>query len=107
MHRKVATSANVSDGIAGAFVLDNEGSLEQGGVEIDISEAEWFYQVMDYAMVASEDKLWLGDALGGDECLPWSDVIEVELSQIEKLSTWKLVKLPPSTNIIPSHYVFC
>jgi len=88
------------------MVEDNE-SLEPGGVEVDINEAEWFHEAMESAMIASEDEPSMEEALKGDECLSWSDMIEVELFQIKKLCTWDLVIPPPGTNIIPSHYVFC
>jgi hypothetical protein len=87
------------------MVEDNE-SLEPGGVEVDINEAEWFNEAMESAMIASEDEPSMEEALKGDERLPWSDAIEAELFQIEKLRTWDLVVPPPGANIIPSRYVF-
>ena len=87
-------------------MIEDNKSLEPGGVEVDINEAEWFHEAMESAMVASEDELSMEEALKGDEHSAWSDAIEAELFQIKKLCTWDLVILPPVTNIIPSCYVF-
>lgn len=46
------------------MVEDNE-SLEPGGVEVDINEAEWFHEAMESAMIASEDEPSMEEALKG------------------------------------------
>ena len=108
--RNAATSesCNQAEIDNSAFVLEDDGFLEPGGVEIDINEAEWFQQGIEQAaMVAnSEDEPTLKEALSGDERGEWLKSIEAELTQIENLHTWDLVEAPPRTNIIPSHYVF-
>jgi hypothetical protein len=109
-HVRIASSrasATVSEIVEGAFMVEDNESLEPGGVEVDINEAEWFHEAMELAMIASEDEPSMEEALKGDERLSWSDAIKAELFQIEKLRTWDLVVPPPGANIIPSRYVFC
>jgi len=53
------------------------------------------------------DEPLLQDALSGSETSDWCDMIEVELSQVEKLWTFDLVIPPLDVNIIPSGYAFC
>ena len=97
----------VAENGQGAFVLEENGSLEPGGVEIDVNEAEWFREELEVAMVANcEDEPSLKEALGGCERADWIEAIEAELTQIEKLNTWELVETPPGTNVIPCRCVF-
>lgn len=84
-----------------AFVLDENGCLEPGGVELD--EVEWCRTA---AIANSEDEPTMKEALGGDERKEWIEAIETELSQIEKLHTWDLIDAPHGTNVIPCRYVF-
>jgi len=60
-------SANVLEVVKGAYMLEDNGSLEPGGVELDMSEEEWFHEAMEVAMAASEDEPMLSEALNGDE----------------------------------------
>ena len=85
-------------------MLEDNSSLEPGGVELDMSEEEWFHQAMEVAMAGSGDEPTLSEVLNGDEQLEWSDAIDAELTQIEKVNAWVPVIPPPNTNIIPSHY---
>jgi Reverse transcriptase (RNA-dependent DNA polymerase) len=87
-----------------AFVIEENGCLEPGGVELD--EIEWCREEMNAAIANSEDEPTLKEALGGDERKEWIEAIEAELSQIEKLHTWDLIDAPHGTNVIPSRYVF-
>ena len=104
----MSESCNQAEINNSVFVLEDDGFLEPGGVEIDINEAEWFQQGMKQAaMVAnSEDEPTLKEVLGGNERAEWLKSIEAELTQIENLHTWDLVEAPPWTNVIPSCYVF-
>lgn len=43
----------------------------------------------------------------GSIAFSWSDAVDVELSQMEKVNAWIPVVLLPDANIILSHYVFC
>jgi hypothetical protein len=95
------------DTIDGALVLDDNRILETGGVELDICEEDWFSKAMEMAMVVSEDEPMLTEALNSDERSEWSDAVDVELSQMEKVNAWIPIVPPPDTNVIPSHYVFC
>ena len=98
---------NVAECTETALVVEDNDSLEPGGVEIDVIETEWFQRELSHAMVAySEDEPTLKAALGGHEKESWWNAMEMELSQIEKLHTWDLVEPPPNANIIPSMYVF-
>ena len=95
-HQHVATSctnAGVAD-FKGAFILEEEGSLEPGGVELNIDEAEWFGQIMEQTMVIREDKPSLTEVLGSDEHSAWSDAINAELTQMEKVNAWIPI-IPP------------
>ena len=69
-----------------------------------MSEEEWFHEAMEVAMAASEDEPMMSEALNSDEWSEWSDVINAELTQIEKVNAW--VPIIPPPNIIPSHHVF-
>ena len=42
--------------IEDALVVDDDGHLEPGGVELNMSEEEWFMEAMESAVLASEDK---------------------------------------------------
>jgi hypothetical protein len=81
--------------------------LESGGVELNIDKEVWFGQEIEHTMALSKDELSLGEVLGGDECSVWFDVIDAELSQMEKVNAWVPVIPPRDANIIPSHYIFC
>jgi hypothetical protein len=91
--------------IDGALVLDDNGILEPGGVELDKCEEDWFSKVMEMAMVVSEDEPTLMEALNGNEQSEWSDVVDVELSQMEKVNAWIPVIPLPDTNVILFCYV--
>ena len=86
--------------------MDDDETLEPGGVELNINEENWFGQIMEQAMGLNEDEPSLTEALGGDESTAWSDVINVELTQMEKVNAWVPVIAPSNANIIPSHYTF-
>lgn len=58
-------SATVSEIVDGAFMVEDNESLEPGGVEVDINEAEWFHEAMESAMIASEDEPSMEEALKG------------------------------------------
>jgi Reverse transcriptase (RNA-dependent DNA polymerase) len=88
-------------------MLEEEGSLEPGEVELNVDEKEWFGGIMEQAMAISEDELSLTEVLGSDERSAWSNVIDVELTQMEKVNTWIPISSPRDANIIPSCYVFC
>jgi hypothetical protein len=64
-------------------MLDDGGSLEPGGVELNVSEEDWFHQVLE-TMIASEDEPTLTEALNGNERSEWSDAIDAELPKWRK-----------------------
>lgn len=70
------------------------------------SEAEWFAEVVESAMVASEDEPSLKEATEGREKSHWLPAIESELTSIEKFKTYTLVNPPKGANIIPCKYTF-
>ena len=79
------------------------------GVEIDVSEAEWFQEGIEKAIAAiSGDEPLLREVMNGNEGPDWIEAMETELSQIKRLHTctWDLVEAPPDANVIPSRYVF-
>ena len=88
-------------------MLEEEGLLEPGRVEMNIDKTEWFGEVIEQAMVISEDEPSLAEALGSDECSAWTDAIDAELVQMEKVNVWIPVIPPHDANIIPSCYIFC
>jgi len=47
----------------------------------------------------------LKEALSGPDAAEWQEAIDYEISQLEKLGTWKIVDLPKGANIIPCHFV--
>jgi hypothetical protein len=59
-----ATLANTASDPS-ALVIDDEGSLEPGGVELNV--AEWFHEAMELAMAVTEDEPTLQEALEGSE----------------------------------------
>ena len=67
-------------------MLDDEGALEPEGVELDMDKAEWFGQSLEHALAISEDEPMLKEALNSNESVAWSDSIEVELTQMEKVN---------------------
>jgi len=87
------TSAGVVD-IKGAFMTEVEGVSESGGVKLNVDETKWFVELTEQAIETSEDEPSLTEALGGDECSAWSDVIDAELTQMEKVNAWVPV-IPP------------
>ena len=78
--------------------------FDTGGV--DRNELGWTGMEMEHAMAMSEDEPLLGEALKGDEREAWTDAIEAELTQMEKVNAWIPVIPPHNANIIPSRYVF-
>ena len=97
---------NLLNAIGTAFILNDTGNLEPGGVELNICEEDWFSKVMEMAMIASEDKPMLTEVLNGNERSEWYDAVDAEPSQMEKVDAWIPVIPLPDANIIPSRYVF-
>ena len=64
-----AVSAGNDSDTIGALMLDDSGSLEPGGVELNMSEVDWFHEAMEIVMVAGEDEPTLTEALNGGEPL--------------------------------------
>lgn len=64
-------------------MLEDEKNLEPGGVELDINEMEWF---TEHALAISKDEPMLKEVLEGDEHSAWSDAINAELTQMEKVN---------------------
>jgi hypothetical protein len=85
--------------------MEENGVLEPGGVELKIDEGDWFGGETEHAMALSEDEPSLIEALGGDEHSAWFDVVDAELSQMEKVNAWIPVIPSQDANIIPSRYI--
>lgn len=91
-----------------------EADFEPGGVDLEASgcpggaEDEWFGKVVEFALVGEDamEPSSVIEALEGPKSHEWTDAIEAELSQIEKVNTWELVDLPPGANVIKCRYVF-
>ncbi|KAG2743076.1 hypothetical protein P692DRAFT_20707235, partial [Suillus brevipes Sb2] len=47
-----------------------------------------------YAMAAVEPEVTLQQALNGPDAVEWQEAIDYEISQLEKLGTWKVVDSP-------------
>ena len=75
--------------------------VDQGGVMGDEVALE-----MEHALALSEDEPKLREALNGEERVAWTDAINAELSQMEKVKAWEPVIAPSDANIIPSLFVF-
>jgi hypothetical protein len=104
---RVATSRSAANSaLDAALMLEDDGTLEPGGVEPDVNKEDWFCRMMEMAMGVSEDEPTLTEALSGEERTKWSNAIDAELSQMEKVNAWVPVVAPPGANIIPSRYVF-
>jgi hypothetical protein len=58
-----------------------------------------------HAMAAVEPELTLQQALNGPDGVEWQEAVDYEISQLEKLRTWKVVNAPQGINIIPCHFV--
>src|ERR1700724_3656826 len=54
-----------------------------------------------------EDQPHIDQAINRPESNQWTEAIEAELTQIEKLGTWDVVEAPPGANIIDSRFVLC
>jgi len=68
--------------------------------------SDWFHKAVHDAMSAiTEDQPHINEAIKGPEANQWKEAIEAELTQIEKLDTWEVVKAPPDANIIDSCFV--
>ena len=74
--------------------------VDQGGDEINDS------QLLESALAMSEDEPSLREALNGNECTAWTDAIEAELAQMEKVNAWTPVIPPSDANIVPCRYFF-
>ena len=74
--------------------------VDQGGDEINDS------QLLESALAMSEDEPSLREALNGNERTAWTDAIEAELAQMEKVNAWTPVIPPSDANIVPCRYVF-
>ena len=85
-------------------VADVEDTLSLNGkIFVDQRGVDSF---IENAMVMSEDEPSLREALNGDERVAWTDAIEAELAQMEKVNAWIPIVPPPDANVIPSRYVF-
>ena len=94
--------------VENALAVDAEGILEPGGAKVEpsITGSDWFRKAVHDAMSAiMEDQPHINEAIKGPEANQWKEAIEAELTQIEKLGTWKVVEAPPDANIIDSHFI--
>jgi Reverse transcriptase (RNA-dependent DNA polymerase)/gag-polypeptide of LTR copia-type/GAG-pre-integrase domain len=90
------TEANV------AVSLNEE--IDSGGVVTNLKE--WFGDIIEEALVMSEDEPSLEEALKGDEAKEWVTAMREEITQIEKVHTYDIVEAPPDANIVPCRWVF-
>lgn len=58
-----------------------------------------------FGLAAVEPEVMLQQALNGPDAVEWQEAIDYEISQLERLGTWKVVDSPPGVNLIPCHYV--
>jgi hypothetical protein len=70
--------------------------------ELDLLDEEGHIQL---TLVTAEPEPTLQQALNGPDAVEWQEVLDYEISQLEKLGTWEVVDTPSSTNIIPCHFV--
>jgi len=94
--------------VENALAVNAKRILEPGGAKVEpfITGSDWFHKAVHDTMSAiTEDQPHINEAIKGPEANQWKDAIEVELTQIEKLGTWKVVEAPPDTNIIDSRFV--
>ena len=102
--RTVVTVADAEEPVDVKEVADVEDALSLNGkIFVDQGGVNTF---MENAMVMSKDEPSLREALNGDERVVWTDAIEAELAQMEKVNTWIPIVPPPDVNVIPSRYVF-
>ncbi|OJA10450.1 hypothetical protein AZE42_05889 [Rhizopogon vesiculosus] len=62
-------------------------------------------QYTQWALAAAEPEPTLQQALNGPDAIEWQEVIDYEISQLEKLGAWEVVNAPLYVNVIPCHYV--
>ena len=100
----VVTVADAEEMVDVEEVADVEDMLSLNGkIFVDQGGVDSF---IENAMVMSEDEPSLREALNGDEKVAWTDAIEAELTQMEKVNAWIPIVPPPDANVIPSRYVF-
>jgi len=58
-----------------------------------------------WALATAEPEPMLKEALSGPDAAEWQEAIDYEISQLEKLGTWKIADLPKGANVIPCHFV--
>ena len=62
---------------------------------------EWFGGMAEEALAMSEDEPSLEEAIKGDEATQWIPAMQEEITQIEKVHTYDIIKAPPDANIVP------
>ncbi len=93
-------------GIA-ACVLEDDGSLELSRMDYEISEEEWFANIVEEALVTTNGELdSIQEAMRGPEKWEWKDTVEKELSQVKGLCTYDIIPTPPEVNIAKNRYTF-
>jgi len=90
-----------------ALLMDDVGLSESGGAEVNKMAmfVRLMEEVMGEVMIVDDDNPILDKALKSDERSKWTEAIDNELSQMEKVKAWVPIVPPPDANIIPSRYV--
>ena len=81
----------------------HEGTAQLAEFDDEVDE---FPMEFVYAMGDEDDPKSVGQALARPESKEWSKAMDVEINQLERLKTWKIVHPPPGANVINSGFVF-
>jgi hypothetical protein len=60
---------------------------------------------LEWALAVAEPEPSLHQALNRPDTTEWQEVLDYEISQLEKLGTWELADAPKGANIIPCHFM--
>jgi hypothetical protein len=60
---------------------------------------------LEWALAVAEPEPSLHQALNRPDATEWQEVLDYEISQLEKLGTWELADAPKGANIIPCHFM--
>src|SRR4051812_42565470 len=92
--------------VEGVCVIEEEGDLEPGGVEIDWESSKWYMPFVREALAAMEgNKLTMDEAWNSEEHPEWRKAMGDEIQHIDNVGTWTPVIAPPGVNILKSIWV--
>ena len=96
--RRTATRPSVE---GTTLIVDNGGEFKGNRINFEDDTLALCSRAAVHALSAIEDQLFVENAINGPESDDWKRAINEELTQIEKLGTWKLVEAPNDANVIP------